>query len=153
MPDFNLDAALTPAPETLSSLKVVAEYMVVDIGIENGQYFQGVGRGQFDDVFVGVGDTPSEALDEALNQAAYEWNVDSVESPYTPAHDREFCVHERLHREWVDDLDPDVLEGLEGDERQDRIDELWQEAIDDGYGQDIGYFVGLRLRERREGDA
>ena len=151
MPEFDLDAALmTPEPPP-RPVKVVAEYEVVDIGIENCQYFRGFGRGGFDDAFTGQGDTPGEALDCALNQAAEsDWEVDGVVSPYTPEHETEWSVSARNRLEWEADLNPDDLEGLTGDERAAHIDDLWQEACDDGYGQDTYYYVGLRLRERTE---
>lgn len=148
MPDFDLDSALAEPPPVAFHAKVPLEHEVVDIGIENSQYFQGLGRGNFDDAVTGVGDTPTEAFEDALEMAAQDgWLVDDIPSPYTAEHDAEYCVSVRNRREWEADLNPDGLDGLTGDERTERIDELWQEACEDGYGQDIYYYVGIRLRE------
>ena len=153
MPEFDLDTALeAPLEPDPYRVKVPIEHEVVDVGIDNSQYFQGVGRDNFDGVFTGCGDTPSEAFENALESAAQMgWLVDEIPSPYTEQHDLEYCVSDRNRREWEAELDSDALEGLEDpDERAARKDELWQAACDDGYGEDRHYYVGLRVRERNE---
>ena len=98
MPDFDIDAALRepePPPLMVPS-RHHPEYEVVDIGIINSHYFRGCGAGRFDDVYVGGADTPGEALDDALDQAASSgWDVASVVSPYTPETDAEWSVSVR----------------------------------------------------------
>jgi len=53
------------------SVKVI-EFELIDHGIDNPSYFQGCGTAftRFNHVVTGVGDTPREALDDALEMAA-----------------------------------------------------------------------------------
>ena len=151
MPDFDIDAALAEPDPT--ARRRVGAYEVVDVGIDNGQYFRGVGRVNYDDVFVGNGDTPNEALNFALEQADYEWDTVDVVSPYSAAMDREWCVSRRLRVNWEAELDLEangVADVEDPEEKEVLLDELWQEACDGGYGEDTSYFVGLRVSEVRE---
>lgn len=58
----------------------VTEWEVRQRGIDNSQYFQGAGvyGTDWDECFVGIGDNPHEALDDALDNAAQSgWNVNT----------------------------------------------------------------------------
>jgi hypothetical protein len=61
-------------------MKTVEKYEIIDHGVENSDYFQGCGVSftEFDSVYTGIGDTPAEALDDALDQASYEYNTESI---------------------------------------------------------------------------
>jgi len=63
-------------------MKPIIEYQLIDHGIENSQYFQGCGVAftSFDDVATGIGDTPADAIDDALEQLAMGgWETDDLE--------------------------------------------------------------------------
>jgi hypothetical protein len=62
--------------------KTIVEFELVDHGIENEQYFQGCGVActQFEECATGIGDTPAEAIDDALECLAQQaWDVDGME--------------------------------------------------------------------------
>jgi hypothetical protein len=62
----------------------VSEHQWEDIGIEHSQYFPGRGTAftEWDDVFVGIGDTPEEAAEDALEYAAQcGYELDGIEAP------------------------------------------------------------------------
>jgi hypothetical protein len=62
-------------------MKTISEYQILDHGVENSQYFQGCGVSftKFDDVSTGIGSTPAEALDDALESLAQnDWDVSSI---------------------------------------------------------------------------
>lgn len=50
----------------------IADFEVVDLGIENSQYFAGFGVAftPYSECCYGIGDNPAEALDDALEQVA-----------------------------------------------------------------------------------
>jgi len=56
----------------------VKDFELVDLGIDNSQYFQGFGCAftPYTDCAVGIGDTPAEAFEDCLDQAA-EMGVDT----------------------------------------------------------------------------
>lgn len=63
-------------------MKIVGAFEILDHGIEHSQYFQGCGVSHtpYTDVATGIGDTPGEALDDALEQLAQnDWDVEPVE--------------------------------------------------------------------------
>jgi hypothetical protein len=65
----------------VSNAKTVAEYEIVDHGVEHNQYFQGCGTAftRFTDVATGVGDDPQAALDDALESLAQSgWDVEEI---------------------------------------------------------------------------
>jgi len=149
MPEFDIDAALHEPPQPPPDGKVVDQYDVIDIGIENGQYFRGFGRGRYEESFVGTGDNPSEAFQDALEQAAAEgWNVDNVETIYANVNNEEWSVSRRNRAEWEAHLDLEAT-GLadiaDEEERKEEMDALWQEECDRGDHNDIAYYVGLRV--------
>ena len=64
-------------------MKTVIAYEIIDHGVEHEQYFQGCGTAftEFTDVYTGIGDTPKDALEDALESAAWDdWNVDGIEN-------------------------------------------------------------------------
>ena len=63
--------------------KAITEYELLDHGIDNCQYFPGCGVSltEFEDVATGCGDTPAEAINDALEQLAMsDWDADSMEA-------------------------------------------------------------------------
>jgi hypothetical protein len=65
----------------MSKDKVAVAFEIVDHGIDNSQYFAGCGTmfTDYTDVGTGTGDTPAEALDDALEMLAQGgWNLDIV---------------------------------------------------------------------------
>ena len=76
--------------KTASDEKQVEEYELSDLGVENGQYFQDVGTthntgsekpAKWEDSFVGIGSSPYEATEDALDSAAQSgWNVENIEN-------------------------------------------------------------------------
>jgi hypothetical protein len=56
----------------------VADYQLLDHGVEGSQYFQGCGviGTQFESVVTGCGENFAEALDDALDQIAQDGDVD-----------------------------------------------------------------------------
>ncbi len=79
--------------------KAIAEFELVDHGIEHSQYFQGCGTAftEFTDVATGIGGDPAEAIDDALEslaQMGYETDgmearilaeANLAEMPHTPS--------------------------------------------------------------------
>lgn len=64
------------------SRKPIAEFELVDHGIENEQYFQGCGIAftEFSDIATGMGDNPAEAIDDALESLAQaDWDTEGME--------------------------------------------------------------------------
>lgn len=62
-------------------MRNVKEYEVLDHGVDHSQYFQGCGVSftKFEDCHTGIGSTPREALEYALEMAAESgWNVDGI---------------------------------------------------------------------------
>lgn len=58
----------------------VKSFELIDHGIEHSQYFQGCGTAftDFDHVVTGIGDNPSEAIDDCLEQiASGEGDIDT----------------------------------------------------------------------------
>jgi len=71
--------------EFVASAKVASEqeYEFKNLGVENDQYFQGAGTSftDWDDVFVGIGSSPYEAAEDALEDAASSGkNVDNIKN-------------------------------------------------------------------------
>ena len=62
-------------------MKQIADFEIIDHGIESSSYFQGCGVSftDFEEVSTGIGDTASEALEDALESLAQgDWDTDSV---------------------------------------------------------------------------
>jgi hypothetical protein len=61
--------------------KTVRSFEVINHGVEHSQYFQGCGLAftRFEDVATGIGDSPFEALEDALESLAQNnWDVSAV---------------------------------------------------------------------------
>lgn len=64
-------------------MKTVNEYQIIDHGVDHGQFFQGCGTSftEYESVYTGIGDTPFEALEDALNEASMDdWNCEHIEN-------------------------------------------------------------------------
>lgn len=64
-------------------MKKVNNYQVLDHGVEGSQYFQGCGVSgtEYISVATGIGDTPHEALEDALEQlACMDWDVEGIKN-------------------------------------------------------------------------
>lgn len=62
-------------------MKTIKSHEILDHGVEHSQYFQGCGLAfsTFDDVATGVGDSPFEAAEDALESLAQNgWDVSSI---------------------------------------------------------------------------
>jgi hypothetical protein len=60
----------------------ITSYRIVEHGIDHDQYFPGHGttNTEYIECATGIGDTPQEALEDALEQLAmYDWDVESVD--------------------------------------------------------------------------
>ena len=89
--------------------KRVAEFSVENHGVDNPQYFRGAGVAftEWDECFVGIGNTPREALDDALEMAAqsdvtFETEPDAIEEFGAAYADRETVA------EAIDEYAPSV---------------------------------------------
>jgi hypothetical protein len=61
----------------------IAEFELIDHGIENSQYFQGCGTAftSFEHCATGIGNNPAEALDDLLDMVAQQgFDVEGMES-------------------------------------------------------------------------
>ena len=64
-------------------MKNVLSFEVINHGVENSQYFQGCGIAytSFEDVATGIGDSPFEALEDALESLAQnDWDVSGIKN-------------------------------------------------------------------------
>ena len=81
-------------------MRTIADYEIVNHGVDNSQYFQGCGTAftDYDDVYTGIGSSAAEALDDALEQAAMsDWETETVtdklSTRITIPDDAEDCYH------------------------------------------------------------
>lgn len=63
----------------------VSKFEIVDHGVEHEQYFQGCGVAltEYSDVFTGIGNSPYEALNDAMDQlgsAGWAWSNDLADA-------------------------------------------------------------------------
>lgn len=148
--------------------KRVAEFDFRFHGIENSSYWQGAGTTftQWDVVFTGIGDTPNEAADDCLEQAAMDgWVVANIpnEMPFEPSvsaeaeeeHERQQAERDereaereanRDYREVNPYLFPELGdEEASSEETEERNDE--EEAEDEnGEGSDLYCYVTLWIK-------
>lgn len=89
--------------------KEIAEFELVDHGIENSQYFQGCGLShtEYEDCATGIGDNPAEAIDDALESLAQGgWETDGMETRIMASEGWESLpVVPSVRVEWRDDSD------------------------------------------------
>ena len=67
--------------------KAIDDHEIINFGVENSQYFRGLGTSHtnYDEAFVGIGDNAYEALDDALDSAAQAgWDTSSIKNNYNP---------------------------------------------------------------------
>jgi hypothetical protein len=64
-------------------LKKIEDYSIRDHGVDGEQYFQGAGVAftKWKDCFTGIGDSPGEALEDALEQLACAGEYDAESLP------------------------------------------------------------------------
>ena len=87
-------------------MPTVDTYEIVDHGQDGESYFPGCGVAftSFDTVFTGIGDTPGEALDDALEQAAIGGDCD-----FTREQSEAIAADWLNDKEWADKpLDTDA---------------------------------------------
>ncbi len=69
-------------PKKESTVKAITDYKITDHGVEHSQYFRGAGVAfsKWTAYYTGIGDSPSEALEDALEQLATdgEYGIDSL---------------------------------------------------------------------------
>ena len=53
-------------------MKTIGDFELVDHGIKHSQYFQGCGAASFRHVATGIGNNPSDAIDDCLEQMAMD---------------------------------------------------------------------------------
>jgi hypothetical protein len=125
-----------------------AEFELIDIGIDNSQYFQGIGSGVYDEVFVGIGDNPAEALNDALDSAASAgWNVEHIneEWPDKPS------VADELRDQARNEIDEDqIRDSLDDPSDEEAFKEAMDEAVEEKLEEmtecDLYYYAAVRLR-------
>jgi len=128
--------------------KQIEEFEVQYLGIDHPQYFQGVGTAftDWDQVMCGIGDTPAEALDDALEQMATEGidvsEIEKEEMPY--AKRMKVSASEELRIDLSNEISPRDYGCDEFDEeKHDALVEERMEGIDE-YPQ---YYVAIYWRE------
>jgi len=108
-------------------IKLVADFEWVDFGIDNSQYWPGIGTSysDFDAAYGGAGDNPNEAANDALEQAVNDgWELDGT----------------GIHADGFPDT-PSVMA------------EYPPEDEDDMGDNDLYYYIGIRLKERKREEA
>lgn len=81
-------------------MKTITEHEIIDHGVENSQYFQGCGVAytRFEEVWTGIGSSPREALDDALDSVAQaDWDtaaiVNDLSEKISVPEESEDCYH------------------------------------------------------------
>lgn len=90
------------------NMKPVAEFEILDHGVEHEQYFQGCGVSftKFEDVATGIGSSAIDAFEDALEQLACQgWDVESIKPPEG--------MSEEIDIPTEDDYDDDANEDYE----------------------------------------
>jgi hypothetical protein len=141
-----LKQELLKTPDDLRELPE-SEYDLIDGGIEHCQYFQGIGSGDYDAVFVGTGDNPAEALSDALDQAAMDgWNVDHIteEWPDKPS------VTDEIRQQTRNEIDEDeIRNSLDDPSDEEAFKEAMDAAIEEKLEDaecELYYYAAVRLR-------
>ena len=125
-------------------LKRVFAYDIVHCGISLSDYVQGYPTGDYDVCIWGVGDSPAEALEDALTMSD-EWDTSTItdELPYQPSAYAYVLANLRdyLSDDTVADIDEEFPEDGYVDERDDAI----SDAISDAGIETPYYYLYLRL--------
>ena len=132
-------------------MKPITCFEIVDHGIDNAQYFQGCGvsRTKFTDVATGCGDTPSEALADALEQlATCGWDVARVEASseglaYINANKP--SASDKVREQLVNQVEQGADES--GDDYEERIDEALSDCDSELY-----YYLSVRVTDQTDWD-
>lgn len=132
--------------DILSSIPEDEGYEWRDFGIVNSSYFQGAGTSgtEWDAVYVGIGDNPKEAAEDALEQAVSDgWEdlslVSTAAIPEVPS------VVAEQRRELRSQVDDAILATNDEEAINDAIDELIGQ--DDGSGNETYYHIGLYVKK------
>lgn len=134
-------------------MKPISQYEVIDHGICHSDYFQGCGVAftSYEECYTGIGDNPSEAIADALEQAAQcGWDVDAIdndggsgeleewENTHTPSASREFSI------DVSNDISPTDYDPENGEFDEDKHNEELErrlEALESPY-----YFLSIRVK-------
>lgn len=84
-------------------MKQIADYSIVDHGVEHAQYFQGEGiaHSYFDGIATGAGENAKEAYEDAVEQLAIDdWNVDQLPKRPPGIRADNKVLRSRLGEEW-----------------------------------------------------
>lgn len=123
------------------SRKTITEYEVIDHGIDGASYFQGCGLAftTFTDIATGAGDTFNEALDEALEQLAWQdWDVDGANL------DSERVSDEQNETISASDIVRDACECVDCENKDGVID--CQGECDCAENSETYYYVSVRVK-------
>lgn len=131
---------------------------VEDCGIDHAQHFPGAGAYGCDDVFVGCGDNPSEAMEDALEQAAdCDWDADAIERD--PEVAKALAAHEPSAMEETTEelrgmiagaLSKALRDCASDDAIETAVDAALESLIDNGdvLDTETSYYVVLRVSEK-----
>ncbi len=128
--------------------RTIKDFEIINHGVEHSQYFQGCGvsHTSYTDVATGIGDTPSEALNDALEQlAANGWDVEPIDS------ELELCPAQRL--EWLGE-EYDAHEDCAPENCPDETGECdHTECAPEGWhdGCELHWFVSVRVKGEADG--
>ena len=144
-----------PAIARAAGQKRVGDYSLEDIGIEHQQFFQGRGTAYsgWDNVYVGTGDNPNEAIGDAIGQAIEDgWIMDVPAReadtwPETPSVGDE--IHDQAREEAVREVNREDYENDEDYEAA--VEEETEEAMEQG-DWELSYFAAVYVREPQEGE-
>jgi hypothetical protein len=90
-------------------MKTISKYQIVDHGVEHSQFFTGCGTAftEYESVYTGIGDTPFEALEDALNEASMDdWDCENIENELSDKSD----IPDARQEEDDDELSDDASE-------------------------------------------
>lgn len=90
-------------------MKKISKFDIQDHGIQAADYFQGAGSSGYDAVYTGIGKSAKLAAEDALEQAASDWDVENL------------ILIEELKSL---DADEEELDTMEGDMARDELAEL-----------------------------
>ena len=126
----------TSTPESTTTVRSITSYQLLDHGIDGAQYFPGCGvyGTDYDYVVTGNGDTPIEAINDALESMAQSEECYDVD---LDAFERQMLADESLTR-W-----PGTPSAIENARRMNgqMSDEEWEQESDEC---DVYYYVSIR---------
>lgn len=143
--------------------KVVVAYQIDELGVHLPDYFQGYGvsHTEYTDCATGIGDTPEEALEDALEMLAQSgWDTslitDKVNTGPSLAEEDEKereAEREQALQQWIEDqkeegkvhIDEASDEDCENGNTFNPDDFEWENDDEENYN-DQNYYVGIRVR-------